>query len=253
MRPARILLCWEDRYFTGLRAVCRSAVRVLREELGIRGALPLLFDDTARGDGGWKKHLTRDWERIQRAGIPNRGAGPLDHILYVCDADSASRVLEEVDSPPRQGSTQDWHARATECFESNLKKLASDEDRVHGVLLRWHKETLLLAAHDQEEILRILNWEKVPGDGRTQLYANCEPRPDRVEDPDFIDTFRSTGECLGKFTQAFGVAKLRKSDPRVDDVLAKFGQAEIRLLMKRVLDIRNLAEKIVTLSQAVAD
>ena len=251
MKPARILLAWEDRYFEGLRALSRAATRSVRAELGVASA-PRIFDDSIQGYGGAGRYLGVDWPRMRSKGLPH-SSGPIDHLVIVLDADTAHHFLDNLPRPPEKGATGAWHARATSALEARLRASAPrDPDRVHGVLLRWAKETLVLAAHDQTELLAALD-RKVPIEAaRSMLYRGCNPDPRQVEDAAFVDVFRSPKACMADLAAAFGLGRAKKSDLRFDDLLGKLARADIATPMNRVPDLRRLAEKIVTLASPVS-
>lgn len=249
MKPVKIALVWEDRHFDGLRAVGRAAARQLRKE---PPSLPPshLFDDSIQGYGGLKSHVRRDWARMRAHGLP-KSPGPIDHIIYVLDADVAHEFLD-IDPLPGSESTDSWHRLASQALEGRIRGWSTrDPERAHGILLRWAKESLILAAHDIDEAIGLLNRDASVDRARESLYADCSPDPRRVEDADFIETFRSTKQCMEVVQASFGLGKLRKSDSRTSEVLRKAAGSDIHRLLGRIPDLRALAEKIIALSHSI--
>ena len=244
MNPVSILLVWEDRYFEGLKATSRAVHRALRGNRQDIGPAPRLFDDTLGGYGGFRNHVQKDLGRLRKVGLPR--FGKVDHVLYVIDADQTENLLRTLGlAQPEAGDT--WLQSAEERLESVIRQNTTEPERAHVVLLRWAKETVFLAGHDQPA------WSRLMPDGnlaaaRSALYRDCSPDPSKVADHDFVETFRSWKKCIALVEKHLATGKIKKKDVRVDDVLKELSKADTQKLMARVPDLRRLGEKILDLS-----
>lgn len=254
---ARIFLAFEDKLKDGLFAVVRKITRLLREQRGIQISLEL-YCDSLNGNGGWRPHVKTDWPLMRHHGIPRMkgGSTPIDHIVYVLDADcvdGSEGILNDVTLPPRD--SPEWHSRANEELDQALRRLAGkDPERVHGYFLRWSKETLVFAAHDQPEILSLLR-HKVPFEqARETLFAKCQPRPDSVKNGEFVLRYATSRKCLDHFQTSFDVDLKpgKKKQDSVDSAITAFADRNPALLIERVPDLRGLAELLLELGGAPA-
>lgn len=245
MSPVEIVVAWEDTNYQGLKCAFSRA----RKRLPGREEFRLSYESLG-GNTNCVRHVKNSWPKLRKFGKPR--SGPVDHIVYVLDADALGNIVPTLEAP--MGKSDEWYPKTVERLRDHLRELTIlDPDRIHVHLLRWAKESVLLAMHDQiQPIRRLIGFDKeVDVSARlSDLYQRCEPDPRQVADREFIETFRNTKKCQALLEQALGLPKLRKSDQRVDDAIDAFSASALEVLLRRIPDLRSLAEKVQALGSA---
>lgn len=243
-----IVLALEDTYKQALFEVIKKAARSIRRDRGLKIS-PNLECDSLAGYGGAFSHVQADWRLYRQSGHP-RLTGLVDQIVYVLDADVAPMLLANKDGHKQldgfQFGSELWLREANSLLERQLRAQASaDPERVHGFFIRWSKETLLLAAHDQPSSLKAFDIADL-AQSQESLYRSCQPDPRSIPDSEFVTTFTKWKDCVAKIEKHLGV-KVNKKSKDVEAVLKDFGDNQLSLLISRVPDLRGLGEKLADL------
>jgi hypothetical protein len=232
----RVLVVWEDLFHEQLDRCLRRALR----HLGLPS--PDLYFDTCRGNTRFPPYLERDWPKAAHHGLP-KSRGPIDYLVCVADADRAQDCAPIPSHTREAASTTAWLARADEAWTGTLRKAAPlGAERVFGRFLRWNKESLLVAAHDVDEVLQHLQCRD-----RAAVNAylrDCAPSPLATPDAAFVEHFRRPGGCLDAMLKAAGAPPLKKGAPPLESALGEASQRAIDRLCARVPDLVTLAEAI---------
>jgi len=108
-------------------------------------------------------------------------------------------------------------------------------------VLRWAKESLLLAGYDQPAMEAHIDVSAEHPDVAAAL-ARCTPRPPQgVDDARFTDTFRHPSTCLKLLRTARGLGPLHRSSPDIDDALRALARESLPTIRARVPDIGRIA------------
>ncbi len=247
----RIAIAWEDEYFLPLQRLVLARRSVLR---------PAAADDyldlvqyTLRGNGKFARHVEDMWPRARALGVAN-DPGPLAHLICVVDGDKLSDLLPAVGQAPlHPDEVAGWHAAAERTFEEHLRARATNDEpsTVHGIVLRWAKESLALAAYDRAAVADKLG---VPGtDPELKAFlSRCKPSPDAVSSALFSDTYRRPVRCLDDLRNAQGLAPVGKG-VALDDVIGAIRAEDVGVVCERVPDVDRLIALAWRLTSAPTD
>jgi hypothetical protein len=255
----RLLIAWEDEYFKKLGPFVSRRMSALRPAGVV--TFPKLLFHTAYGAGGFKHYVSSTWDRARSVGLPS-DPGLIDHLICVVDGDKLHEQVGTIPRAPLQAETVDaWLAGAEPAWQDHLRGLVgkAPKNSVHGVILCWCKESLVLAGYDQEAAKRRLDIDVQAEDMQAFLRA-CKPPPSSVPDELFSATFHKPQRCLDEMakarssgrTSAFG-----KNAPEFDDMLDDLAREDSAVVARRVPDLDRLASLIWRLASptgaAVAD
>lgn len=241
----RVLVVWEDDYADPLGLITRRLVRATAP--GPSAIVPGLLFHTTRGNGAFERYVHRTWPAVRPTGLP-RDPGFIDHLVCVIDGDRLHDLLTaEVPHPPTEvRAVGAWHAAAERAWQTYLHGKCDPAGpplaTVHGVVLRWSKESLLLAGYDQPAMdqLDILAERAEVA----EALAACTPRPQDIDDALFTDTFRRPGVCLEILRKARGLGALHKNAPEIDDALRALDRESLMIVRSRVPDIGRVADLV---------
>jgi len=240
----RVLVVWEDRYFDALHGVLKAA---LARRESVPGALRgQLAADSANTNSAFARYAGETWPRVSAVGTP-RDPRPLDHVVFVIDGDAIHRLIPATAKRPRRASdVPRWHQEAEAAWNHYLhsqvgSRIASAT--VHGLVLRWSRESVVLAGWDGPSVSYALSIDVEHADVKKALAA-CDPNPLRVDPAGFTDHFRAPFDCLNNLRRARGIVALDKNDPEVDDALRSMARSELSLIESRVPDLTRLAERV---------
>jgi hypothetical protein len=234
----RIAIAWEDAYWIPLQR-CVLARRAPLRPTNATAFIDLL-QYTLRGNGNFGPHVQESWPRVSATGLPtNKGA--IDHLICVADADRLPELLPGVSAAPQAAiEVSAWHASAEERFVAHLRGRAAkaDPNRVHGIVLRWAKESLTLAAYDRRVIREWLGIDTSHPEVQAFL-AECNPPPSGIADDQFTDTFRRPVSCVDQLRKASGLSPIGKGSS-MDDVIMALDAEDMEAVARRVPDVDRL-------------
>ena len=119
-------------------------------------------------------------------------------------------------------------------------------NQIHGVLVRWSYESLVLAGFDVEVVLTTLGGlSSVDHATLDEHLAACRPDPRTIPPDEFMEAFRNPQGCLEGLARSAGWRRLKKGDPRKDQAVAQLSQSDLERLVGRVPDLIRVL-KIVT-------
>lgn len=137
-----------------------------------------------------------------------------------------------------------WHEAAERAFQSHLRAQCDPggppTSTVHGVVLRWAKESLLLAGYDQPAMEAHLEVSAEHPDVVAAL-GRCKPRPQQTDAARFADTFRRPFDCVNLLREARDSAPLHKSAPEIDDALRVLARQSLGAIRERAPDVGRIA------------
>jgi hypothetical protein len=243
----RVLVVWEDRYFEALHGVLKSALGRREGAPGdLRGQLAA---DTANTNSAFARYVRETWPRVRAVGTPHDPRA-LDHVVFVIDGDAIHRLIPETAKRPRTAAdVPRWHQQAETAWVRFLLSHAGPDvapTSVHGVVLRWSRESVVLAGWDGLSASAALDID-LDHDEVKKVLAACDPNPARVAPAGFTDHFRAPLDCLNSLRRARGIPALDKNATDVDDALRAMARSELPLLESRVPDIVRLAERVQSL------
>ncbi len=246
----RVLVAWEDEYFEGLKLLVRKRLPALAPD---RNATPPLVDwITSRGNGKFELLVSKTWPNVRGRGLPGN-PGVLDHLVCVVDADKLCDLMPTLPAiPQRPEQIPGWHATAERAWHAKVRGWGGDSvpaGSVHGLVLRWSRESALLAGFDKEPFREHLQFDIENADVSAFLQKGCAPSPLALPEAGiFSDTFAHPHRCLER---AFEKQKLRvpsKNDAVMDDVLRALARDYAEVVCTRVPDLDALARFIWRLS-----
>lgn len=240
----RVLVVWEDANYESLGEVARRAVRATA--LTTDAEAVRVVSHTAYSNGGFDRYASRTWPLVRPRGLP-LDPGPIDHIICVVDADRLHDLRGIAKAPADPAAVSAWHAAAERSWQAWLRSRCDASgppaETVHGVVLRWSKESLVLAGYDQPAMTTHLAIAAAP----EQLRELCPIQPSTVDDRSFTDTYQRPQGCLKQLRQAHQLAPLRKSDPTIESALRELARKSMPILRARVPDLARLATLICNL------
>lgn len=239
----RVLVVWEDTYCESLGGLVKRLVHARAPAPDAE--MPIVLPHTSRGNGGFDRYVHTTWPAIRVRGLPVDPL-PIDHLVCVVDGDHLHELLPlKVPRPPAGvPAVAAWHAAAERAWHEHLRAQCDaggpPETTVHGVVLRWAKESLLLAGYDQPAMEAHLD-VAAGHPGVAATLARCRPRPEGVDDALFTDTYRQPSTCLKSLREVCGLDVLHKSAPELDDALRALGRESLAKIRDRVPDLAHLA------------
>ena len=241
----RALIVWEDANYESLAAIARRRLAIRRPS-GI-GVYPELLFHTARGNGKFLNYAASTWEKIRSKGLPNN-AGPIDHLICVADGDRLADLVLGVTSPPEHANdVSGWLMTTEQSFEAHLRGGAGNSSvppsTVHGVVLRWSKESLLLGAYDRAAMKEHLDVDVQCAPVQTFLQK-CVPPPTTVPTSLFSDTYRHPMRCIHALRKAQGLHDVNKKAADIDDVLRALSGTDLTVVCDRVPDMDRVLDRV---------
>lgn len=248
----RVLVVWEDEHWRVLDVLTR---RLVSTSPGQRpdGAFPTILGHTTEGNGRFAHYVGATWPRVRPAGLPT-DRGTIDHLVCVLDGDRAHELVPAIAVPPKDAAaTPTWHASAEAAWTAWLRQHASGggppATTVHGVVLRWAKESVVLAGYDQPAATH-LEFAAEDPEVTTFLSEICQPDPRSVSDAAFADTFHRPRHCVDALRKVRKLSPLAKNAPAFDDAIRDLTRQSLSVVRARVPDLARLAELIWTLHRA---
>jgi hypothetical protein len=242
----RILVVWEDTYFQPMATIVNHAVTARRAAEDV--ATPRVLGHTTRSNTAFDRYVSTSWPNASVRGLP-MDPGPIAHCVCVVDGDKLARLLPDaIPQPPRDpAGIAQWHATAERAWNEHRRgKNAPDgpaAERVHGVILRWSKESLLLAGYDQAGFAHHLSCH-ISTHAVAEVLKACTPPLDAVPPAAFSDTFRNPDQCLRSLRQAADREPLAKNAPQIDDALRRLARDSLTTLCARVPDLWRIADLV---------
>ena len=244
----RVLVVWEDKNFESLDVASKRLVRNLAPAPA--AAVPVVLGHTTRGNGVFERYVETTWPKVQPRGLPI-DPRPIDHLICVVDGDKLHDLLrgEVTRAPDAAAQVASWHLAAERTWQAYLRARCPADgpasSTVHGIVLRWAKESAALAGYDQAASRTALDLAE--GDRANALLATCSPDPRNVPDAAFTDTFRRPLGCLRLLRPD---RTLEKMSPEIDDAIKAFAKHQPALLRARVPDLARIADLVWTLHGA---
>lgn len=242
----RVLVVWEDRYYDTLGPFVKRRVAV-RAPPG-HAAFPQVLFHTAHGAGGFKRYVASTWDNARAKGLP-LDKGPIDHLVCVVDGDKLHDHIELTSRPPTvAASVPAWLEAAEQTWHEHLRGLCDNAPKgtVHGRILRWSKESVILAGYDRDSIKQSLGID-IQAVAVKEHLARCVPTPPAIENMDFSNTFRRPLQCLKELDKAQrtpNASVLVKNAPELDDALRGLVRNDCATIAERVPDIDRLADLV---------
>lgn len=241
----RVLVAWEDQYCDALTSVLKRSIAAARREEDSED--PVVLPHATRGNGRFEKLVSDTWPNASAKGTPS-SPGRIDHLVCVIDADKLHEIVSGVGPPSALGDELStivaWQRAAERAWNELVRSWAtarSDPATVHGALLCWSKESLVLAGFDQPAMKSQMGLS-IDEEPVQAFVARCEPSPSRVASATFSQRFRKPMSCLGKLFAAQNMSFPAKGDPTVDDALRELGRDSLASLRDRVDSLHALTE-----------
>lgn len=250
----RVLVVWEDSYFQPLDDILNRAAknRARSPEL----PRPMILHHTARSNAAFERYVATTWPMASSRGLP-MNPGAINHVVCVVDADKLSDLLRPQLPPPPSSVTDipAWHDNAEQAWNSHLRSKCSPDgpavSTVHGMVLRWSKESVLLAGYDQRAFAQHVDCD-ITAPEVEQFLKGCNPRPSDVSGEVFSNSFRNPLRCLRGLRKAAKLAELPKNSPQFDDALRKLARESLGLVCERAPDVSRVAELIWQLHESAS-
>lgn len=243
----RVLVVWEDHHYETLGPFVKK--RVSARAPAATPRFPEILFHTSHGNGSFKRYVASTWENVRSKGLPGN-PGLIDHLICVVDGDKLhERLMGTVPHPPAHDSALPaWLAAAERAWQDHLRALCdkAPPGTVHGRVLRWAKESLVLAGYDREAAKLHLGIDLQSPTVREHL-ARCSPDPQAVAPPLFSSTFRKPLRCLTGLDGAQRAPRppsLSKNAPELDDALRALAREDSALVTARVPDIDRIADLV---------
>jgi hypothetical protein len=183
------LLAYEDQYHDNLHLL----IKKLRRDAALPGII--LEKTTVRGTGGF----INDVPKLLRTPLKQTRKPP-DRLICLADADRPQNLVPGSPGPPAgdDGTSLDsWivelEAAWLEHLRGRLNLPPADETRLRVVVLRWSKESLLIASPDA---LLEYAQKHERGPQVRALLANCDPDPWKAADREFMTAYQEPRSCL---------------------------------------------------------
>jgi hypothetical protein len=241
----RVLVAWEDHYCDALESVLKRSIAAERRESDADA--PVVLSLATRGNGRFEKLVSDTWPNASAKGTPS-SPGRIDHLVCVIDADKLHEIVSRVRPPSALGDDLSaivaWQRAAELAWNEHVRSWAassSDPRTVHGALLCWSKESLVLAGFDQPAMKSQMGLS-IDDEAVQSFVASCEPSPTRVEAATFSQRFRKPMSCLERLFEAQMLSFPAKGDATIDDALRALGRESLASLRDRVDSLRALTE-----------
>lgn len=251
----RILVAWEDSYFDGLSRLVRRRLLALAPDP--TADPPRVEFHTARGNSKFSRYVESTWTSARRVGLPG-APGVFDHLVCVVDADKLRDLMPTLPEQPREAAKVGaWHAKLHAAWEQKLHGWVDGSvptTTVHGLVLRWSRESALLAGYDCAPFEEHLGFN-VDGDAvRAFLRSECDPSPLALPDAGaFTDTFTKPYACLSRAFAKQGISLPQKNDARFEDVMRSLAKDHAETVCARVPDLDALTRLLWRLATPTLD
>lgn len=217
----RVLVVWEDEYYDGLERLVRRRLPALAPDPA--AVAPFVAFHTSCGNSKFERYVASTWPRARRAGVP-RAPGPIDHLVCVVDADKLRDLMPSLPARPvDRAQVPAWHAQLDAAWQQKLRTWVDPSvpaSCVHGLVLRWSRESVLLAAFDRQPMRELLGFDSEHPDVQKYLAIDCVPSPlSLTSSGAFTDAFFHPYGCLERAFAKQGLTLPRKNDTTMDDVL----------------------------------
>jgi hypothetical protein len=242
----RVLVVWEDHHYETLGPFVKK--RVSARAPAATARFPEILFHTSHGNGSFKRYVASTWENVRSKGLPGN-PGLIDHLICVVDGDKLHERLDIVPHPPaEEAALPSWLAAAERAWQNHLRALCdkAPPGTVHGRVLRWAKESLVLAGYDREAVKLHLGIDLQSPAIREHL-ARCSPDPSTVDPSLFSSTFRKPLRCLTELDGAQRAPRppsLSKNAPELDDALRALAREDSTLVAERAPDIDRIADLV---------
>jgi hypothetical protein len=246
----RILVVWEDRYHETLGPFVKR--RLMARAPSAPSLVPQVLFHTSYGVGSFKRYVGSTWDRARASGLP-LDKGRIEHMICVADGDKLHEQIQIPAAPPAAADVHAWLSTAEQAWQQHLRALCegAPPSTVHGRILRWSKESLLLAGYDREPVRRTLGID-VQHEGVRSFLNRCIPLPSALPAAGFTDTFRKPLRCLQEMDEAQRgrrASDLSKNVPEIDDALRALAREDHVTVAERVPDIDRIVDLIWQLQQ----
>jgi hypothetical protein len=210
--PAMLIL-YEDHYCNELHPL----IKALRRDAGLSG---ILESKAVDGTGNFGRGVPK-WLRLPLAGTRR----PPDRVICVGDADRPRSLYPNARSAPTEAQGLDGWARELEdgwrghLIERNAEGVLTAEaaSRLRTIVLRWNKESLLIACPDAlRDYAHVFNRRAE----LEALLAGCEPSPLELGSDGFIHEFRRPDACMERVIRAIH-GRAYKKGVDDDDILRR--------------------------------
>jgi hypothetical protein len=245
---SRILVVWEDAHWQSLRLVVNR--RLPKCQSDPQRSFPSVMFHTAKGNGNFERYVSVTWRNAARNGLPT-SPGPIDHLVCVADGDRLHEVLASINPPPKSApEVAAWHLKAEAEWQAYLRGLCDpslSRDTVHSLILRWSKESLVLAGYDQAPLKEHLGIDSHSAEFQ-HAVAECSPPVATVAEGLFTDSYQRPLVCLGNVQEALRHPSVHKNSPEIDDALKDLANSHLDPVCRRVPDIDRLVDLLWRLS-----
>lgn len=240
----RILVVWEDERHQALD-------ELVRERTPATGQLELLFYGTG-GNRNFQGFATARWPDVRAKGLPTN-PGAIHHAICVVDGDRLREFVSSVGViPVSAADIPRWHSHAETEWQKWLDGYyGSSPSGLHGIVLRWAKESIVLAAYD-DSLAKTAVGLDVRLSGASAHISSCVPSPPSVPDADFTNTFRDPLTCIRDLFLANGRQCPRKNNPVYDDLIRDIARHRVTAVYDRVPDIDRVVQKVQQLAGSSA-
>lgn len=250
----RVLVVWEDAHCEALGELVKRAVQTHGgPEVPAR---PTVVRHTSRGNGAFSRYVRNTWPLARARGVPS-DPQPIDQMICVVDADRLHE-LKDVGAkpkPPDVTAMDAWHEAAERAWQVWLRTQCDPDGppatTVHGLVLRWAKESVLLAGFDQPAWVRFLDVDTSAPAVQTELRRQCTSHPREVSAELFTNTFPRPLHCLQLMRQACKLSRLDKNDVTIDDAVSALARESLPTILARVPDLAHLTSLIWSLHHGV--
>lgn len=246
----RVLVAWEDALCEPLGLLANRTVSAMAPPGAT--SFPHIVRHSPKSNGQFDRYVSKTWSNACRNGMPV-DPGPIDHLICVIDADRLHDLIGITKPPSEPTSVAAWHHEASSKWETWLRDRRDPAgpapSTIHGVVLRWCKESFVLAGYDQPLATLHLRIDLAHVGTAALLVGECQPDPAKVADAAFTDTFRKPRPCLDAMRKAQKLSPIAKNAPEIDDMLDALAKdrAGLAMLRARVPDLDRLAALIWTL------
>lgn len=242
----RVLVVWEDAGWKVLGALTKRLVSTAPG--GVVDRYPTVVGHTTEGNGRFAHYVEVTWPRVRAAGLPV-DKGPIDHVVCVLDADRAHELVPAIGAPPKDAaSVSAWHSRADVAWSEWLRQRCPADGpattTVHGLVLRWAKESVVLAGFDQAAAATHLDVSVEHAEVAALLQRECGIDPRGVADAVFTDTFHRPLSCVDQMRRARNLSPIPKNATAIDDMIRDLTRQSLSIVRARVPDLARLADRI---------
>jgi hypothetical protein len=246
----RILVAWEDLYFEAMAALVKKVVRATASP---PDSAPTVLSFSPKGNGNFERYVHDTWPNVRGKGL-STAPGHLDHLVCVVDGDRLHDLLPAVAKRPSDpDAVAPWLAQAEVQFTTWLRERCPPSGppatTVHGFVLRWSRESLVLAGYDQPSFAARLGVDVAQRTVADMLSEFCKPKhPNQVPPARFTDTFVRPAGCLQALRKAAGRPPIDKNAPDIDDVIRDLSKEGLAIVRSRVPDLDRFAALVTQLA-----